>query len=246
MCTVSWLYAPGGYHLLCNRDEKRTRVVAEGPRRFDRGGVSYLAPIDPVGGGTWIAVNEYGVSGCLLNGNGEAGILSRGLLVNRIATSRSAEEAVASLRGLDPGPYGPFRLLLLAPEYPPTVAEWTVAEWTVAEWDGRNEVRFFAGAPRMPLVSSSFEPAAVEQARREEFQRRLREAGKLDLSFLQAFHRSHQPARGPYSSCMHRPDAETVSFSWIHVTNRHIEFAYLPGAPCQPGPGQTSLLKRRA
>ena len=25
MCTVSWVHRPGGYHLLCNRDEKRTR-----------------------------------------------------------------------------------------------------------------------------------------------------------------------------------------------------------------------------
>ncbi|PWT90672.1 MAG: hypothetical protein C5B56_05030, partial [Proteobacteria bacterium] len=68
MCTVSWVHQPDGYHLLCNRDEKRTRGVASGPRLQRCGGVNYLAPMDPDFGGTWIATNEFGISLCLLNG----------------------------------------------------------------------------------------------------------------------------------------------------------------------------------
>ena len=63
MCTVSWLHEPGGYHLLCNRDEKRTRGAALGPRIQKSAGVRFVAPADADFGGTWIAVNEFGVSG---------------------------------------------------------------------------------------------------------------------------------------------------------------------------------------
>ena len=54
---------------------------------------------------------------------------------------------------------------------------------------------------------------------------------------LFAFHRSHAPARSAYSTCMHRADAETVSFSWIQVTHQETDFCYTPGAPCEKLPG---------
>ena len=38
MCTVSWVHQPGGYHLVCNRDEKRTRPTALTPRLLERAG----------------------------------------------------------------------------------------------------------------------------------------------------------------------------------------------------------------
>ena len=70
MCTVSWLHSPNGYHLLCNRDEKRTRSSAIAPRISVNGAVQFIAPLDQDFGGTWIATNEFGTSICLLNGNG--------------------------------------------------------------------------------------------------------------------------------------------------------------------------------
>ena len=69
MCTVSWVHQPGGYHLLSNRDEKRTRGTASAPALVERGGVRFIAPIDADFGGTWIAANEFGISLCLLNGD---------------------------------------------------------------------------------------------------------------------------------------------------------------------------------
>ena len=70
----------------------------------------------------------------------------------------------------------------------------------------------------MPLVSSSFELEGVERERRAEFSRLRDESGGFRAGALLAFHISHQPARGPYSPCMHREDAETVSFTWMTVT----------------------------
>ena len=46
MCTVSWSRNDRGYHLLVNRDEKRTRGAAFAPQVMERGGVRYIAPID--------------------------------------------------------------------------------------------------------------------------------------------------------------------------------------------------------
>ena len=52
MCTVSWIQNERGYQLLCNRDEKRTRLPATSPelRSIDR--VLYLAPTDGDFGGS--------------------------------------------------------------------------------------------------------------------------------------------------------------------------------------------------
>ena len=79
MCTVSWLHQPGGYHLLCNRDEKRTRSAALAPTVIEtrRRAVTSRRSM-PTCGGTWIAVNEFGVSVCLLNGRAEARTIAGG------------------------------------------------------------------------------------------------------------------------------------------------------------------------
>ncbi len=68
MCTVSWIHTPRGYELFCNRDEAITRESAFAPGAIDRNGVRVLAPLDGRHGGTWIAVNEFGLALCLTNG----------------------------------------------------------------------------------------------------------------------------------------------------------------------------------
>jgi hypothetical protein len=47
------------------------------------------------------------------------------------------------------------------------------------------------------------------------------------------FHSSHAGTTGAHAPCMHRPDAETVSFSHVVVTPEAIRFAYLPSSPCR-------------
>src|SRR5207247_8144580 len=93
MCTVSWLHEPGGYQLLCNRDEKLTRAAALPPRIRERDGVRYVAPVDGDFGGAWIGSNEFGVSICLLTGVGEPhGYRSRGLLIPDLLSAMSSME----------------------------------------------------------------------------------------------------------------------------------------------------------
>ena len=52
MCPVSWVHEEGGYQLLCNRDEKRTRAQAASPRIDVTEGVRFIAPVDADRGGS--------------------------------------------------------------------------------------------------------------------------------------------------------------------------------------------------
>lgn len=136
MCTVSWIHQPGGYELLCNRDEKITRAVALAPRIQARRWVRFIAPIDANFGGTWIAVNEFGVSVCVLNGanltcrsplisKGANKISrSRGLLLRELVWANSSDECALWINQLDLTPFAPFTVISLQPDKPTTVAEW--------------------------------------------------------------------------------------------------------------------------
>lgn len=218
MCTVSWLHRPGGYDLFCNRDEKLTRAVAGPPRIHETGGVSWIAPSDPDGGGTWIAANAEGVALCLLNGRGDsAGVRSRGLLIPDLVWARCADDAVFLLDQTDLAIYAPFTLLLLEPDAPAKVATWDGAR---LDWECD---------PQSPLTSSSVDPDRAHAERLQEFAR----LGTRNPAALLRFHASHGAAAGPFSACMHRNDAETVSFSHVSVTSREIRFDYHPGAPCR-------------
>ncbi len=237
MCTVSWLHDPAGYQLLCNRDEKLTRSPALPPRIQERNGVRYVAPLDGNFGGAWIGANEYGVSVCLLNGvGGTAGRRSRGMLIPELLTEAgSALEVTEQIRKADLTPYAAFKLAVLEPG----------RHTAVVEWDGKEKAILPCGEPSMPLVSSSFDPDGVRSRRREEFDRRVAAAGKLDPSVLFSFHQSHGRHADAYSPCMHRADARTVSFSWVQVKNAAIEFFYAPEAPCRWMPGQSQRLELR-
>jgi hypothetical protein len=234
MCTVSWVHRAGAYQLLCNRDEKRTRKPAHAPREFVREGVRCLAPVDGEAGGTWLSANERGVTLCLLNGAPAArpGTESRGLLVARLAGTRSAREGVARAQSEDLLRYAGFTLLALDPSGAAALV-----------WDGR---RAHPMEPAAPLISSSHDPEAVGFRRLNEFAE-LTAGRSLTAAVLFEFHLSHggRPRGGADSPCMHRGDAETVSFSCVSVTPDAVEFFYTPAAPCRCAPGVTERLARR-
>jgi len=69
MCTVTYL--PGidqQYMLTTSRDEQTTRPSAARPAFKEFNDYSLLYPMDPKGGGTWIACNNTGKTACLFNG----------------------------------------------------------------------------------------------------------------------------------------------------------------------------------
>jgi hypothetical protein len=238
MCTVSWIHQPEGYHLLCNRDERRTRGIAASPGVFEHSGARFVAPVDADHGGTWIAVNEHGLGLCLLNGRSwgppARGERSRGLVIPELIWLHSGDECAFVLGRLDLEPFAPFTVLMLEPGQPAIVAA----------WDGSALAIDRHADHRAPLVSSSFDPEGVRRSRTCEFVRRA----TGDVTSLFRFHTNHGDggAGDPYSPCMHRPDAETVSFSWVVVTRDEVRFLYVPTAPCRCAPGEQSILPRAA
>ncbi len=112
----------------------------------------------------------------------------------------------------------------------------------VMEWDGWRKTWIPDADSRLPLCSSSFDPESVAESRRREFARILEGSGVSGIGHLLAFHRSHAPQRGPYSTCMHRADAETVSFTWVSVTASEISLYYAPGAPCRSVAGWSETM----
>ena len=233
MCTASWIYSPDSYSLLFNRDEKRARKSGAGPQLVVEGGARYLAPSDGEAGGTWIATNEFGVTVCLLNGANlsdaivacTTGERSRGLLVRELAPLSSIHYIRDFIGQCELAIYMPFTIAAFEPGKPAVLVEWN---GSTAVWQTRAELHSM-------VTSSSFDTTNVRRGREVEYRRRFGAGQECDTSRLLDFHRDHFAGSSPYSACMHRPDACTVSFCQIDVGKRETELLYHPGAPCSPG-----------
>ena len=69
MCTVTFLpLKKEGFIITSNRDEKTTRDYAVFPNQRTFNDKDVLFPLDPQGGGTWIAMSNNNRTICLLNG----------------------------------------------------------------------------------------------------------------------------------------------------------------------------------
>jgi uncharacterized protein with NRDE domain len=230
MCTVSWIHTSSGYQLLCNRDERHARKAALAPVIHKAPGGRFIAPTDGDHGGSWIAVNESGIAFSLVNryrcfhcsGEKKPKPPSRGLLVTWLADCRSLEEAQGRFDRLDLAAYPPFTIVGLARGRPSLLLHWTGRD-SLIEWNGESA---------MPLTSSSFDDRGVEVYRKRLFQSLVAGRESADVKHLMDFHASHSPAPSAYSPCMHRDNAETVSFSKVTVRDDVIEFLYYPVSPC--------------
>jgi hypothetical protein len=244
MCTVTWIARAGGYEVFMNRDELHTRGEAFLPDEITsevRSPVRRIAPVDRDAGGSWIAVNEYGLSVCLLNHypaessefspEEDRAFESRGKLVLELSVARSSDEAARLLNRRDLARYRPFTLLLFDPEGPPRLRR----------WDGTGEI-VSSNGPAPPVSSSSYDSAAVVSARRETYQRIV--GGRPDPDRLTRYHRSHIPDRGPYSVCMHREDGGTKSLTRVVVTPTEVTTHYHAGPPCEVAAAVVRSLRR--
>jgi hypothetical protein len=236
MCTLSWLRTPTGYDVFFNRDERRARQPATPPVADRLRGVAFVAPRDGDAGGTWLLVNAFGTTVALLNGDPEgeraaaAPVVSRGSLVLDLADASSAAQMARRLSTRQLGSFHPFTLAVFERERLPTRFVWAEGQLRAAPLADVD----------VPLASSSLVPAAARRARAREL-RRLAAQGPLTPERLAEYHRSHRPARGPLSPCMHRADAETVSYATISVGRDAARFAYVPGPPCGDRAGEVCV-----
>lgn len=223
MCTVSFIPNRRGFNLAMNRDEKRSRATALPPAIVDLAEYRAIFPREP-DGGTWIAVNDVGVCLALINWHRierepADRILSRGHIVSELAGKSDSDDIANGLSELRLKEMRPFRLIAIVSKQR-AVIEW---RWNLARLSKRKH----PWSPRH-WFSSGFDERKAESVRRRICKKRSSDG----IDQLRELHRSHAPERGPFSICMHRNDAATVSYTEVAVENRKVTMRYKPGPPC--------------
>jgi hypothetical protein len=230
MCTLSWLPAPDGHTLWHGRDERITRLPGEPPGIVRRGRFAALAPRDADAGGTWVGVNELGLTFGLANlyppeGVGEGtrvpGLVTRGRIIDDLLVAETAGEARDLLAAMDPRVFARFTLAVLEPGRAPELHR----------WDGTRIERRTVTEPGL-LLTSSGAGRRVEELRRVEYAR-LAPGSPPRAEDIEALHRSHLESLGADSFCMHREEAETASLTRVDVGAETIRMCYVPGPPCR-------------
>lgn len=223
MCTLTWWRGEGGeFAVFFNRDELKTRTLAEAPREFAEGGVRFLSPRDPQGGGTWMLANEHGVVVCLLNRwheevDGGRDWLSRGRLVWGLADVCEAKGIEARLQSLELENTKPFSL-------------WAFDQGGEQGWDWSGG-ELSPAELVLPVTSSSFRFDEVAAARRERFAG----ADPAELLSLRDYHGGGaEPSAFTVRMC--RPDAQTMSRSEVRVRPGEVAWRYLAEQADLAGP----------
>jgi hypothetical protein len=210
--------------LACNRDELQGRPPALPPERRRCGGRVALLPVDPVSGGTWVAVNDAGLALALLNLNPAptaeqlAPLHSRGAVIPLLLPCATAAAARGHVTTLQTAGLAPFRVVM-ADRATAAAATWNGARWEVADI-------------RLPALftSSGLGDALVQAPRRRLFE----ETFHLPMpapALQDSYHRHHWPDRPHLSVCMRRPDARTVSHTVVTVGPQRATLAYRGDAP---------------
>lgn len=228
MCTISFIARQRGYLLAMNRDEKLSRAQGLPPKSKFVGERKVICPSEP-GGGTWIALNEAGVTFALINwysvkAQAKANPVSRGVVVASVSAEMSPVAASKILAKLPLKKINPFRLIGVFP------ATKEVFEWS---WDLKKLVQKKHPWRGQQFISSGFDEPKAQRIRSQTFRRALRQKSAGTLGWLRRLHRSHSPEPGPFATCMHRVDAATVSCTEIAVSLRAGTMRYHAVAPCK-------------
>jgi hypothetical protein len=210
VCTVSIVPVGSGCRLVCNRDERRDRPAALPPTRRLLPGAAACYPLDPLSGGTWIAVTDAGLALALLNRTptqpGPVPARSRGTVVPHLASQRTVSAVLRAAADLDVIQFAPFRLVVVHR-----------TSLGVATSDGHHirctQSRLDA---QVAFSSSSLGDDRVEESRRDLFRRLVRDVDDW-LAGQAAFHRHRWPDRPDISVVMSRNDARTVSRSTVDL-----------------------------
>lgn len=231
MCTVIFIPTCGGCRLGMNRDELRTRAKGSFPAPRIADGLSVLGPREP-SGGSWMCANAAAAAFALLNWHPVASAktkepknaVSRGTIVEAAAGCRQPSVVEAMLFRQPLPRIRPFRLLGIF-----SVGK-ALREW---RWDGRELSRLdCAWEPRL-WASSSLDEKTAQQTRQAVFQSALSAKDAGSLRWLRSLHRTHLPEKGPFSICMHRKEAATLSYTETEINGGCLRIRHQNGPPCE-------------
>lgn len=136
-----------GAYFASLRDESPVRLKSSMPIMTEKNGMEFLAPLDPLGGGTWLGVNMKGCVIILLNGAFENHerknyySKSRGLIVTELLAT---EMPVVEWSLMDLDHIEPFTLLV-----------WTEEKLFQLVWDGKEKYRILKDHRQAHIWSSS-------------------------------------------------------------------------------------------
>jgi uncharacterized protein with NRDE domain len=231
MCTMTWVVKDGGYELFFNRDELVSRSRADLPSIQQVDDVQYLSPTDADAGGTWIAANQFGITACLLNHYEFEQIAtykqwtSRGEIIRSFATTENLGVVEQKFLEFELDDYRAFRMFVID----------RAGNNRLCVWDGHQaRIEFDVATPKS---SSSVDAKHVKSLRKQLFYELDLNNSKDSVQFIK-YHSSHVPSKSIESVCMHRKDANTVSFSHVIVSAESVAFAYADGAPCRASLGK--------
>ncbi len=235
MCTLTWKPLDTGYVLFFNRDEQRSRPVALPPRAFEANGVRYLAPTDTARGGTWLLVNEHGLSLALLNHATAMRLApthpaSRGWLPHHAADCLDVETAIKRIatRRLDDVP--PFHLIAA-----------DASQASLLTWDGIDATSTQLAAEGCLLTTSSYQPEVIASQRLATFARDVGDMASASVEQLATFH-EHRGDNAAAGIRMSRPDACTHSIARIEMSRERqsVRFSYQPQTEISPAMQSTT------
>jgi hypothetical protein len=230
MCTVSIVPDGDRFTLMSNRDERRGRAVALQPTVATFGARAAIVPIDPVGGGSWLGVNDAGLVAALLNRHAAPqpdarSFCSRGLIVREVLGCDSLDAARHAVLALDAAAFQPFRLVLVQDRRIALVAG-----------DSRELASVDAALdhPYM-FTASSLGDRFVDSPRRRLFECLMTNPNRRHQG-QRLFHSHQWTDKREISVLMEREDAATVSRTVVDVTARAVALEYeslIPSRPAQ-------------
>lgn len=206
-----------------NRDELRTRSLATEVRRVQLGTSLCTYPIDPQGGGTWIGVNERGLSMALLNRTGldfdfkARPFQSRGLIIPKLFEETDLDHSLRAFENLDLSAYPPFALVFIDGKTQRAAVYEDQAGLRQEKWEA------------LFLSSSSERPQEVLSYREQLFTRFRQDFGDLPApKNIESFHLTRDAAHPDQGILMRRKFSRTVSLSIVSFENDRASLDYTP------------------
>ena len=228
MCTLTFIPEEKGFLVAMNRDESLKRETALPPHVFVEDGMHAVYPLEP-SGGTWIACNCGGTLLALLNWYSVGTHLSaenarsRGTLIPELIGEKESDCLQCAVAKLDLRKTRPFRLIGVFGN------ERTIQE---LRWNGARLETLKTAWRAQHWFSSSLSDRSAEHGRGPACDQAWKEPGAGGEEWLRRLHRSHVPQPGPFSVCVHRPDAGTVSYTEVSWRDGLATMNYAAGNPC--------------
>lgn len=212
MCTAAWQHFPGGYELAFNRDELWNRALSLDPKFEDAEPLAGFCSRDGTAGGTWLFVNETGLTLALLNAYPDEkipppGKRSRGEIPLIAKQCETINQVADRLQAMNLEDYAPFYLIALSPD-----------EEAMFYWNSDQLQAPFKPEKKF-ATSSSVNPEHVRRMRTERFE----SLGEMPLSERLA---DSFAINAPEAIQVSRDDGGTVSRTSILVTAEKLHYSF--------------------